>query len=222
MDFFIKPNGKTYLVKDSDGTQHGGPLSFEAAQKKKDALDAAERERLTNDPEAKRTRDLKAAHRVATERRLALTQHMRRQIEENWEGDVAQRLERFDREWAQIAARGSKSDPYVLAALVGTARVPRLRRKIDDAFKSNEEYRKYRESNPQWLGFATMEKALALQKKRRDTNPAAKARRRDGKSTRDQVLALKRAKMSDAKIAKKMDIDVRTVRRHKKADKSSG
>jgi hypothetical protein len=67
---------------------------------------------------------IKDAYRVADQHRLALTQHTRRLIEKNWEGDLTERLERFDREHA--AAR--VSDPFVLAMLRGVERVPRLRR----------------------------------------------------------------------------------------------
>ncbi len=259
MDFFIKPSGKFCVVVDSAGTRHGGPLSFEAAQAKKDELDAAEREqrRTVNDARtiawtarrytaiewygllagdrtalkrAVRKRwsaatphrfTIKDAYLVATAHRSALTQHMRREIEENWEGDPTQRLERFDREWAQIAARTSKSDPSVLAVLLGTKHVPRLRLQLDADIKSDEEYRKYREANPRWLGFAAMEEWLAQKKRSRDTKPAAKAKRRSTKSLGALVRRLTRARMSQKEISDELDVSVRTVSRHQKPAKSS-
>lgn len=53
------------------------------------------------------------------------------------------------------------------------------------------------------------------------TSSATKERKKGGASTRDEVRRLTEGKMSQVAIAGQLDIDVRTVRRYQKADKSS-
>lgn len=186
MDFFIKPRGKSYVVEDSSGSRHSGPLSFEAAQKKWDTLDAAERERLTNDPVAKRNRGLKAVYRRAN------------------------------------------GNPWLQALLMPKGTKTKIRRIAEQTNKGMQasveyfdQYRKYHELNPQGLSFSAWEHSREQQERKQRTAIAAEAHKKMGDATRKKVLALTRAKMSQKDIAEKLDIDVRTVRTHQKADKSS-
>jgi hypothetical protein len=71
---------------------------------------------------------VKDAYRVASEHRTFLMRGWRRLIEENWEGEgLAQHLERFDQRQRDLEARFGKSDPFVLALLLGGV-PPRLRK----------------------------------------------------------------------------------------------
>jgi hypothetical protein len=140
---------------------------------------------------------LKDAYRLAAQHRSALTKNMRRPVE----------------------SRVSKSDPWVLAMLLGTARVPRLRRQVKDDLESHQQYAAYRRGHRAGLSFAAWQRLRAEKKRQRNVEPAAARRRRDGNLARRQVSKLWKARSDvperqrGGQIALRLKISLRHVNR---------
>jgi hypothetical protein len=193
MEFFIKPRGKLFIIEDDSGIERSRLLTFETAKSKKEALDAAELERAANNPEVRRDREVKDVYRLVGRSHASKTS-------KTWTlslllpGEIKTKLRRLM----------EKSDK------IGRARVIEI-----------NQYLKYREQHPNGMTLDEWDEAVDRKKKSRDTKPALKAKGKKTQALATKVRKLTRAKMSQVKIAKKLKVDVRTVRTHQKPEKSS-
>lgn len=195
IDYYIKPCGRrVFVVVDEAGTVLSEPLTHEAAHAKREALDAAERDRSANDPKAKRNREVKDVYRLVGRSHASKTS-------KQWTlslllpGEIKTKLRRLM----------EKSDK------IGRARVTEI-----------NQYLKYREQNPDGMSLEEWDEVLDRQKKSRDMKPALKKIGKKTQLLAVKVRRLTLAKMSQVQIANKLKIDVRTVRTHQKPEKSSG
>jgi hypothetical protein len=202
IDFLIKARGKLFVVEDSEGAEHSGPISREAATARRDALVKAERERLARDPGLLKRRQEKAAYRDA-ERDPVLKMlknflprkgQIERASQESWEG--LSKLREVDQVHIAMTEDGDMAAaPVVRKVLVGAPMAaassdPKLHRELN---KSPGERR---------------------------VTPAATARRVEGDPTREEVKkrweALALQGMPERKRASQIEEDtgIKNVRRY--------
>lgn len=185
MDFVIKRSGKFCVVVDSAGIRHGGPLSFKDAQVKKDELDAAERDRLVNDPDVLSRRRAKAAYRQL--KRHPVLQRVRKLAKQGSRNT----LKSYDRMTGGNA-------PFKLMGAVNE-------RRAKDGLAP---YTVFSFEKCMSIASSDSEVHAELNKSdgHRNTSKATKARGQVGASTLKQVVALKKSGMRQVDIAKKLNI----------------